>query len=183
MPQIITYHCICTQFLLATPYSLSALPSRAPPAAAGTRILPLGRPPTLDSHPENDDEEDVHHSTDPNSTVNDSSPHPPIAPSNPLRRLSLSEARDPEPKILYSLMLNTTVDRRPVIVRREDGFEKRWVKRCARCRTGIGYVLGLQQQEMGGSGDAGGGVMYLLEEGLVETKALRAGTRKEVAGD
>jgi len=62
----------------------------------------------------------------------------------------------------YSLLLNTTVDRKPVIVRREDGFEKRWVRRCGRCRTGVGYML---EEE--------GKVVYLLEEGLVDTETLR----------
>lgn len=64
----------------------------------------------------------------------------------------------------YSLLLNTTLDRRPVVVRRADGFEKRWVRRCGRCRTGVGYVL-----DEGGEGE----VVYLLEEGLVETGRLR----------
>lgn len=64
----------------------------------------------------------------------------------------------------YSLLLNTTLDRRPVVVRRADGFEKRWVRRCGRCRMGVGYVL-----EEGGEVE----VVYLLEEGLVETGRLR----------
>jgi len=64
-------------------------------------------------------------------------------------------------EVQYSLLLNTTLDRRPVIVRREDGFEKRWVRRCGRCRTGVGYAL-----------DEKGEVVYLLEEGLVETGKL-----------
>ncbi len=41
----------------------------------------------------------------------------------------------------YSLLLSTTLDRRPMIVRREDGFEKRWLWRCGRCRVVIGYQL------------------------------------------
>lgn len=68
---------------------------------------------------------------------------------------------DGKGEVQYSLLLNMTLDRRAVVVRREDGFEKRWVRRCGRCRTGVGYIL-----------DERGEVVYLLEEGLVETGRL-----------
>ncbi len=59
----------------------------------------------------------------------------------------------------YSLLLSTTLDRRPVIVRREDGFEKRWLWRCARCRVVVGYQLDsihfTSSTGSGGSGTAG----------------------------
>ena len=70
--------------------------------------------------------------------------------------------------VQYSLLLNTTLDRRAVVVRREDGFEKRWIRRCARCRTGIGYVL----NESLGRGE-GMGVVYLLEDALVNTNKVK----------
>ena len=73
-----------------------------------------------------------------------------------------------EVKPLYSLLLNTTVDRRPVIVEREDGFEKRWIRRCGRCRTALGYMLGDTDADKKQRD-----VLYVLEEGLVETEDLR----------
>ena len=92
-----------------------------------------------------------------------------------------------EPEVRYSLLLNTTLDKRPVMVRREDGYEKRWVRRCGRCRTGVGYVLGSADVGSGvgaerEGGVAGGGVVYLLEEGLVETEVLKAGGAPTVEG-
>ena len=70
------------------------------------------------------------------------------------------------------MVTSTTIDRKPLIVRREDGFEKRWVWRCGRCRLGVGYSLG-----DGGVGEAGekGKVVYLLPGGLVGTRDMREG--------
>ena len=58
--------------------------------------------------------------------------------------------------------------RKIIVVRREDGFEKRRVWRCGRCGVGVGYeVVG-----SGGLGKDGererGRVMFLLEGGLRE---------------
>ncbi len=55
--------------------------------------------------------------------------------------------------------------RKVLVVRREDGFEKRRVYRCGRCGVGVGYEV---LREDGGE-RAGGRVMYLMEGGLVET--------------
>ena len=78
-------------------------------------------------------------------------------------------------------ILNSSLDKKPIIIRRKDGFEKRWLWKCERCRGVWGYEL---QDPEGGSGDSGGGgeeenvgeagrrVLYMLEEGLVETDAL-----------
>lgn len=61
--------------------------------------------------------------------------------------------------------------RKVLVVRREDGFEKRRVYRCGRCGVGVGYeVLG----EDGGE-RKGGRVMYLMEGGLVETGEMGRG--------
>ncbi len=55
--------------------------------------------------------------------------------------------------------------RKVLVVRREDGFEKRRVYRCGRCGVGVGYEV---LREDGGE-RGGGRVMYLMEGGLVET--------------
>lgn len=66
------------------------------------------------------------------------------------------------------------LERKAVVVRREDGFEKRRVWRCGRCGVGVGYgVVGGGGGVVRGAGDEGGRgverVMFLLEGGLVET--------------
>jgi hypothetical protein len=43
----------------------------------------------------------------------------------------------------YTIPLSTLVpDSKPIVVRREDGFEKRVLLRCGRCRVVVGYELG-----------------------------------------
>ncbi|KAL4960714.1 uncharacterized protein BDV14DRAFT_182046 [Aspergillus stella-maris] len=42
----------------------------------------------------------------------------------------------------YTILLSSsTRDRRPTLIRREDGFEKRVFLRCGRCRVVVGYFL------------------------------------------
>ncbi|KAL3457390.1 hypothetical protein BJX64DRAFT_268917 [Aspergillus heterothallicus] len=42
----------------------------------------------------------------------------------------------------YTILLSTTIrDRKPTIIRRADGFEKRFFFRCGRCRLVMGYFL------------------------------------------
>ena len=60
-----------------------------------------------------------------------------------------------------------------MVVRREDGFEKRRVWRCGRCGVGVGYeIVGGARGEDGGLGKEGDGgrerLIYLLEGGLRE---------------
>lgn len=100
----------------------------------------------------------------------------------------------------YSLLLSTTQDRKPTIVRREDGFEKRTLLRCGRCRLVVGYKLdpahfgagkatmaGLDQGEgdaevgrMTGNADEAVEVVYLLPGGLVSSEELKSGKTPEV---
>ena len=41
----------------------------------------------------------------------------------------------------YTLLLSSVRDRRPCIIRREDGFERRLLWRCGRCRLIFGYQI------------------------------------------
>lgn len=85
----------------------------------------------------------------------------------------------------YSLILAMVLDKRPVMVRREDGFEKRVLWRCGRCRLVVGYLLDevhyhttSTTREEGDGGVGGEGrikVVYLLPGGLVSTEEMRAG--------
>ena len=99
----------------------------------------------------------------------------------------------------YSLLVSTTQDRKPTIVRREDGFEKRILLRCGRCRLVVGYKLdpahfegavagtGLRQAQEdteldSTTRDADGeaNVVYLLPGGLASSEDLRSGKTPEV---
>lgn len=82
------------------------------------------------------------------------------------------DEREHENQYLPSLILpSLRPARKLIIVRREDGWERRRVWRCARCGLGIGYEV----EEEGGGVLGGEGkdkklrVMFLLEGGLVET--------------
>lgn len=59
---------------------------------------------------------------------------PPPSPPRPAPR----RRRDKDD---YTLLLSLTKDRAPKIINRDDGFEKRWIWRCGRCRLIVGYQL------------------------------------------
>lgn len=55
---------------------------------------------------------------------------------------SKSKKEKGRPNDHYTILLSTTLpDRKPVIIRRHDGFEKRLLLRCGRCRVVMGYLL------------------------------------------
>lgn len=78
------------------------------------------------------------------------------------------------------MLLSLTQDRKPTLVRREDGFEKRMLYRCLRCRLVVGYEL-LNQSTTGEAMDVDGGagaegeegykgkVIYVLPGGVLST--------------
>ncbi len=73
------------------------------------------------------------------------------------------------------MLPNTTLDRQLLIVQREDGFERRFVRRCERCGTALGYEIAGASEEAGAVAERGHrGVVYLLEAGLRTTEALVA---------
>lgn len=87
----------------------------------------------------------------------------------------------------YTILLSTTSpDRKPIILRRSDGFEKRLLVRCGRCKVVLGYVLdevhfgkGVQTQaqtqtetQQGESDNSAPGVIYVLPGAVTETGDL-----------
>jgi hypothetical protein len=93
----------------------------------------------------------------------------------------------------YSLLLSTTQDRKPTIVRREDGFEKRILLRCGRCRLVVGYKLDPVHYKsaegvVASTSNAGEEenavekieVVYLLPGGLISSEDLKNGKTQEV---
>lgn len=68
-------------------------------------------------------------------------------------------------RILPSLLSpSLRAARRVIVVRREDGFEKRRMWRCGRCGTGVGYEVVGAGGERDGEGEVER-VMFLLEGG------------------
>lgn len=94
-------------------------------------------------------------------------PLPPLSPS-PTDANNASSAAAILPSLLTP---NMRPARKVVIVRREDGFERRRLFRCGRCGVGVGYeILGDAETEAGGKERER--VVYLLEGGLVESEDM-----------
>ena len=74
-----------------------------------------------------------------------------------------------------TLLLSTTIpDRRPTLIRREDGIEKRLLLRCGRCRVVMGYYLDRVHWD-NGNGNAGEErppAVYILPGAVVETEKM-----------
>ena len=132
-----------------------------------------------------------------------------ILPLPPTSRLNADTAEEEDAEtqhsdgsdVGYSLLLSTTQDRRPTVVRREDGFEKRLLLRCGRCRLVVGYkldrahsgraevVAGLGQGEgdaemdlekTAGNADGKVEVVYLLPGAMASSEYLKSGKTLEV---
>lgn len=92
-------------------------------------------------------------------------------PSSP--RVSHADAEDRSSE--YAILLNTTLDRSAVVIRSDDGFEKRYLQRCGRCQLVVAYQLDKSQyegvEEIGRRED----VVYLLPGGLSDTEDMVAG--------
>ncbi|KAA8911413.1 hypothetical protein FN846DRAFT_440986 [Sphaerosporella brunnea] len=66
----------------------------------------------------------------------------------------------------YTLLLTLTRDRAAKVVAREDGFEKRVLWRCGRCKLIVGYMLDEEKRR---------GCLYLLPGAVVESSELGQG--------
>jgi len=128
-PKIYTYHCLCTHLILASTHTLSSLPVRRAPGLDKAIIVPLP-PPPRHSSPENSEDEGSDAEDQGNTEAQRS------------KGKTQRSGKDNETKDLgYTLLLSTARDRRPCIISRADGFEKRYLWRCGRCRLIIGYQL------------------------------------------
>ena len=147
--KIYTYHCLCMGVLLATTYPLFSLPRRAYPAKDQAYILPLSSP-LLPT---------------PREAAADK------AAAIPNLHQNIGYA--------HSELVNVAEDRNRIIMRRDDGFEKRVLLRCGRCKVVVGYKIEPARYETaaGDSPDSGRGeeIMYVLPGSLVESEDMRAG--------
>jgi hypothetical protein len=76
-----------------------------------------------------------------------------------------------------SILVNTTPDRKAIIIRREDGFDKRTLLRCLRCKLSVGYTLDESHWEDSQSHSR---PVYLLPGGLLSTAQMAQGEQPEV---
>jgi hypothetical protein len=79
------------------------------------------------------------------------------------------------------LLLHTTVDRKPIIVQRPDGFEKRWLRKCAHCRVPWGYQLQVDEETDGQTEEESNKslVLYLFPDSLINTDDLEKKTKNQ----
>jgi hypothetical protein len=71
--------------------------------------------------------------------------------------------------ISKSTLHNLLQDRKPIIMRREDGFEKRAPLRCTRCKLIVAYKV------LDASGTASTDRVFLLPGGLTRTEDMKLG--------
>ncbi|OBT97134.1 hypothetical protein VE01_04809 [Pseudogymnoascus verrucosus] len=121
-------------------------------------------------------------------------------PSLPRRATSLdratilplhSDAHPPSATIPHTTLLSMTPDRRITTIRREDGFEKRILWRCGRCRVVVGYELDPSHFEapttaVGGEAEEGSSaapesgvakVLYILPGWVQSTEHMASGKK------
>lgn len=75
----------------------------------------------------------------------------------------------------YGMLLSTTLDQNPEIIRSDDGFEKRYMQRCGRCQLAIGYQLDWQQFAAGDRLGRKEDCVYLLPGGFMSTREMIQG--------
>ncbi|KAF7185943.1 hypothetical protein HII31_12816, partial [Pseudocercospora fuligena] len=120
-PTISTYHCLCSELLLATPIPLDKLPTRQSDKSHICKISTGGE----------------------NITANSA---------------ILTKSAEPGSS--------------PLVLRLEDGFEKRFLIKCGRCGVGFGYKL-WSESENGVKED----VVFILQNGLIETRDVEGGRK------
>lgn len=183
-----TYHCsFCKHLLIATTHDIASLPRRKAPALDNAIILPLPEDTKDDEEEEDDDGNDDDDENDKNNGQDDTQQQQHTARKN--------KNKDTKSKHYTILLSTTSPDRKPIILRRSDGFEKRLLVRCGRCRVVLGYVLdevhfgkGIQPQAQTQAQDQGQGqgqgenkegganstpgVIYVLPGAVTETGEL-----------
>ena len=123
-PAINTYHCLCSHLLLATTHDIGQLPLRKGESLDHAHILPS----------------------------------PPVPER--IRSSILADARrSPSPALSddgtaktdgVTVLLSIMHASQPVIIRRNDGIEKRYLLQCSRCKLTVAYYLDWAQWEKAG---------------------------------
>jgi len=142
-----TYHCICTNLVLATTFPFN-------------HHRQLDRAIVL-----------------PNPSL---SPRQEAALAGDETNSSVEDNHIPEPDSITQLVGSSVRDSQPLLIRSDEGIEKRYLLQCSRCRSILGYQLDWNQFEAQSEGSvtAKNGrrddVVYLLEAAVLTTQAMRA---------
>jgi hypothetical protein len=89
--------------------------------------------------------------------------------------LRLPPASHAQPLTDYAILLGTTLDHDPIIIRGDQGFEKRYIQRCGRCNLAVGYQLDKSQYDGVDGQGRREDVVYLLPGGMITTEEMTAG--------
>lgn len=150
-PDVQTYHCICNCLLLASTHKLSNLPRRQGSCLDEALILPLPSAPPITSV------------------------------ENEQQRESETEDIKDFPSEGYTVILGLNQEKKITVIRKEDGFEKRVLSRCARCNLIVGYEIQGDSTAMDVDNENSRGkeaewfsgkVMYLLPGGIISTGVM-----------
>lgn len=210
----------CKQLLLATTRTIDALPRRREPSLDRALILPLqGREEKFgsDDEEEDDEEEEGEDEEDEDEEMADeegegaggedrgmrkrSTEHDDTSQSQSQSQLQSQAQSNPQDQQQrdkrsrrqphYTILLSTTIpERNAVAVRRRDGFERRILLRCGRCRVLVGYVLDdMLSRRLEGDDTlrlakeiSAAQFVYVLPDALLETgELLDQGGKKEKA--
>lgn len=130
-----TQHCrFCNHLLLATTRTLSALPRRGEGAQDKAIIIPLEGGTEGDAEAEGESDLEAEEDGIPSEQKQQDT----STSTSTARSTAKTKAKTKH----TTLLLSTTLpDRRPTLIRREDGIEKRILLRCGRCRVVVGYYL------------------------------------------
>ncbi|TGO81060.1 hypothetical protein BPOR_1382g00010 [Botrytis porri] len=176
-PEINTYHCAyCTNLLLATTHTISTLPKRKG-TGDGSFILPVsGVAPGFGRQGEGRERDgDAMDITREGISADG-------------EEVKDGEEQEPLPSYGYTNLLSLTQPSKQVIIRKEDGFEKRGVWKCGRCAVAVGYEVwgegngGDKGKEVEGEEGFEGKILYLLRGSLISTAVMRSG-KKVLEGD
>lgn len=138
-----TYHCICSQTILATTTPLSKFSRRSGSALDKAHIVPLLTSPSVSG--ENDEQFEMN------------------------KQLLVSELSQ------CAIVVGAVLDPKAIIIRREDGFEKRYLQRCGRCGLVVGYHLDSSQYDGTKGSGREDGVVYILPGSLMSTEDMSEG--------
>ncbi|KAF7857981.1 hypothetical protein EAF04_009338 [Stromatinia cepivora] len=184
-PKINTYHCtFCTNLLLATTHTISTLPTRKGRTGQrdgdGSFILPVSGvvPGFADAGDVMDITQDGSSAEDRERGEVDGNR------ADGEEQAGREDEDEPLPTHGYTTLLSLAQPKKQIIIRREDGFEKRGLWRCGRCAVVVGYEVlgegkGKGKEVEGGEGDGGfeGKILYLLRGGLMSTKVMADGKK------
>ena len=165
------YHCLCSTHILTTPYEIDRLPRRAAPSMDQARILHLPNNRTAQGSRGGQLREQATTSTATQAATS----------STPPAGRGVSNEGGTRSTVWRPSLLSPSLrpQRKPHIIRREDGYEKRRLWRCAHCSLGIGYevVDDRDDDQLTESGDPQGRTLCLLEDALVDGETLLPGQR------